>query len=841
MISSPHLRRWSGLALAAALLGLSPAAWATLTSAQLDALLQSGRVDEAAARLNELDGTEAAAPLARLRVLLTKQDYRAAEAPLQALLAQPAPESAERALIYAWLFARDDLAELDRRTRTVLDDGDAAAAVDLQAAGRLALERREFARAEACFTRALQRARQPAERAAALKGLGQLAFQRRDFDTAHQQQRASLAVEPSADALMGLSETLVRLGRTDEAVAAAEQALALNPYHELAHYQLGNGYTRKNYSQLAAEYGTAFKAAMARVRRASEAFEQGQFERARDLGFQALRLCPELGRAHAVLAKALESQRFQIDVHRADYERRFAATAMPEVPGIEVYVSNWAALSPRHQKRVALSIAPWKAFIPVLVEGGARHFIKPLYMRLSETPAAQSMQDQRIEYDSRLWDDVRGMGGYYTVTGIEDVERSIFDRYNTVLHELSHQVHGILTADQWREIQELYRRAKLRDAATQQGFLSRYAGGSVWEYFAEGANALDSPRRDAFDAREIVRERLQALDPDLQALVARLFAQRDVAASLPIAFVNAGQHEIGNGRLAPGLAYLARALKVAPDDELVLSANLYGLSLQDEREGVRALAQRALARYPASGQVRSSVAEALWHAGQPLEEVIAGLAAGRAQLKGDDAFRVDLALADYERKLGRIAPALAAFDAVLAQQADSPEGLWGKAATLALAERWDEAFALYERVLRLRTGLVALRGDLVRDLLRAGRLEPARAQLKEALLLDAADPTLLALEAWLALLDRDADGALRKATLALEKGPWSDLALIVKAAAQQAHGQPAEAHASLAPLRQRLAERAAPAYVYRAEQSTWLSVHELPAVEQGLLARLLAP
>ena len=280
---------------------------------------------------------------------------------------------------------------------------------------------------------------------------------------------------------------------------------------------------------------------------------------------------------------------------------------------------------------------------------------------------------------------------------------------------------------------------------------------------------------------------------------------------------------------------------MAPADELVLGANLYALSLKGDREALRALAQRARALHPASGAVHTAAAEALWHGGEALEDLLPPLAAMRAPLPaGDDRFRVDLALADYQRKLGRIAPALAAYDAALAHQADSPEGLWGKAATLALAERWDEAFALYEQVLRLRTGLVALRADFIRDLLRAGRLEPARAQLKEALLLDAADPTLLALQAWLSLAgERDAATALRQASAALAQGPWCDLALIVKAAALRALDRETEAEAAVAPLRRRIADRAPPAYVYRAQQASWLSVHELTAVELRLLESLV--
>ncbi|HEY1089885.1 MAG TPA: tetratricopeptide repeat protein, partial [Burkholderiaceae bacterium] len=485
---------------------------------------------------------------ARIDELLARAEFKAAQPLAQKLLAKDSPTADERAQLYAWLFDSDDLATLDRRLRVTLTGADISA-VDQQAAGRLALEARDFERAQAAFKQAEALATSSAERAAALKGQGQIAYQKRDYDNAIKLEEASTALKADADALLAQAETLIRLGRTADAITALERAIQLNPLHEQAHYFLGNGYARKNYSELKAQNPAAFKQAMALVHRASDAFDRGQYQAARRLSQQALLRCPQLGRAHAVLAKALEFERMAIDVHRAAAEARFAAQAMPVVPGIEQYVSNWASLSKRHQKRVALSVAPWAAFIPILVEGGARHSIKPLGMLLSETPEAKGLRDARIDYDSRLWDDVRGMGGYNTVTGIEDVERSVFDRYNTVLHELTHQVHGVLTAEQSREIQELYRRAKERDVAAKStgrsAFLSRYAGGSVWEYFAEGANSFESPRRDAFDHREIVRERLVEMDPELQALVRRLFTLKDTRASLPVALVGAGDHALG--------------------------------------------------------------------------------------------------------------------------------------------------------------------------------------------------------------------------------------------------------------------------------------------------------
>lgn len=781
----------------------------------------------------------AATDTARLHALLTEQRYAVVQAELDALVRAPRPDAAERAVIYQWLFARDDGAAIDRRTRDALADVEADA-VDLLAAGRLALERRDFDRAQQCFERALRKATRPAEQADALRGLGLRHYQLREFDASLAQLERSLAADRTADGLVALADTLVRLGRAADATAAAEAAVALNPHHEAGHYLLGNGYVRENYTQLAARLGDAFAPLLADVRRASDAFEQGRFDDALAISLAVLQRCPQLGRAHAIAAKALESQRFAIDVHRADYERRFAATPMPVIPGIERYVLNWHDLSPRHQKRVALSVAPWKAFIPVLVEGGATHFIKPMWMRLSETPQAHALKDARIDYDSRLWDDVRGMGGHFTVTGLEDVERNIFDKYNTVLHELTHQVHGVLTANQSREIEALYQKAKARDAKTRNGFLSRYAGGSVWEYFAEGANAEASPRRDAYDGREIVRERLVQMDPALRALVRRHFALRDTRAHLPIALVNAGNQKLEDGRLADATPLFERALALAPQDESALNARLYALALEGNGAAAQALSTRALARHPLSGLLRVTAADALWHGGAPLAgEVVPALAKAAPALKGEDAFRVNLALADHHRRLGNLAEALAAYGAVLAYQGDQPEALWGRAATLALAGRWDESFTQYDAVLRLRTGLLPLRRDYALDLLRAGRIAPAREQVQAALLLDPRDPDAIALKGWLALVDGDVAAAQREADAALALGSWSDLAAIVRAAALQRQGQADAAAATLAPLRQRIAANAPPQYVYRADKSGWFSVHELPASERRVMELLV--
>ncbi|MBI1795680.1 MAG: TM0106 family RecB-like putative nuclease [Candidatus Eisenbacteria bacterium] len=852
--------------------------------AGVEALLDAGRADAAFASLGGLGPSGRAEDVVRARVLLDHVELSALRPVIERIAAQPAATELERWTLYQGLFAYDAAARVDSLTRARIA-ARAAGTPEWLAAGRLAYDQLNYARADSCFTSAFDALkaapagaaprrgalRDSVVRSAAYTGMALVLQKRRDWDGSFGLLEQAIAQHVTATTLNALVETMIRLGRTDEAISAAQWAIRFDPYSDPAHYSLGNGYARKNYTELAAAYPAAFAGgagavalahadsllaagrraearaaydsvvaahagwADARVRLASLDFEDGRFRSARALAFAALAVCPEYGRAHAVLAKAIESERFAADVHRADYERRFAALPMPTIPGIERFVTNWASLSPRHRKRVALSIAPWRRFVPVLIEGGATYTIKPLYQRLSEVPGQEPLKDQRIDYDSRLWDDVRGSGGYHTVTGVEDVERIVFDRYNTVLHELTHQVHAVLTADQSRAIQELYRRAKARDDSTHDGFMSRYAGGSVYEYFAEGANALESPRRDAYDPREVVRERLTRMDPDLEARVKALFALTDVSPSYAVAYVNAGSDRVSRGRVDEAIGFYRKALARAPREETALQSLAQALTLANRGAPAVAAADSALAAYPASGGVVTAAADAYRRGGRGLAAALALLERSRATVRAEDRYQVDLARGNLAWTKGDAPAALAAYDAALAYQSDLPEALWGKAAALALTQRWDEAFAMYGRAVRVRTGVVDLRCDYARDLLRAGRTAAARAQLDEAKLLDVENPDAEALRGWADLAAGDVAGARRRAEQALAWGEWSDLACIVLAKAEAAAGNADAASRALAPLRERIAKDAPPEYVFRPRLAVWKSVHDLPAVEREML------
>ena len=849
---------------------------AGVSAGRLTLLLQTGRHDLAARIAPGLDSGEPEALVARAAVALAVQDYAAAAPLMERVSALREPDA--RALGYRWESARDHAAAIDSLTRARLatePDG----VPELLAAGRLAYDLLDYPRADSLFTRALaaipaggsdaaRRARSTAHQGRAL-----VLQKRRDWDSSLVELKLALAGHATAGVLETLAQTLVRLGRTDEAIAACAWGVRLDPYHEGSHYLLGNGYTRKNYTQLAAAYPRAFADAAgrrrlaaadallaagrrdaargayrsvvrahprwvdARIRLASLDFEDGRFAEARDGCFSALAACPEYGRAHAVLAKALESQRFAVDVHRADYERRFEAAAMPNVPGIEEFVVNWRSLSPRHQKRVGLSVAPWATFIPVLVDGGATFYIKPLHLLLGECPDMETLRDQRIDYDSRLWDDVRGAGGYHTVTGIEDVERTIFDRYDTVLHELAHQVHAVLPADDSRAIQEHYRRAKARDDSTRDGFLSRYAGGSVYEYFAEGANALASPRRDAYDPREVVRERLERMDSDLETLVKGFFTRTDVSGSYPVAYAAGGDDRVGRGRVSEAFPFYRKALANRPDEETALISYANALVLGGQAAEAESIAARAVAAHPGSGPARLALAGARWHAGRPLAEVRAELVATRGSVRAEDRYQIDQALGGYAWIAGDTAASQAAYDSVLAYQSDNPGGLHGRASALALAGRHDEAIAQYDAAVRMRTGIVDLRCDFARDLLLAGRAPEALSQLDAARLLDAENSTAEALRAWAALTAGDLAGARKHAKQAVAWGPWSDLARIVEGGIAARSGDRAAAERAWRPVRERITGGEPPEYIYRSKLSVWERTHALPAVERRLLEK----
>lgn len=567
-----------------------------------------------------------------------------------------------------------------------------------------------------------------------------------------------------------------RLGETSESMDLFEEVLRWNSYHELAHYYLGNGYARKNYSQLEStnQYMTCDSTkicARAFVKDGSEEWMRGEFEAAMEHFFEALKLVPDYGRAHNGVAKCLEQLRLSENVYRDADQAAFDAKPFPQIPLVEQYVLNWESLSERHKKQVAISIEPWKAYIPVLVASGSHHYIKPLHEKLSEVPGLETIADQRISYDSRLWDDVRGCGGYTTVTGIEDVERSIYNKYNTVLHELTHQVHGVFPPLDQEKIEDLYREASAIDAGGKEIFVSRYQGSSVWEYFAEGMNSYFSPNRNAYDIREITKERLFKLDPRLVELLEFYMTAPNVEACYPVGLITAADNEVELGKLESAMEFARQAEVRDAKSEVVLRAISRIASYQDQDSVSLSYAERLVTAYPDKAASHQRLAWSKAFSDGKYEEILPLVESGLEKTKGSERTLLIREIAGWQVICGKFAEAVVNYKLVLAEQGTDDQALRGYAEALFWADQTAKADSVYQVALLRRSGVADLRLEYARMLILTGQLDQAQQQIDEAELLKPADGRVVAHRAWLTEKLGDVKQSKELATTALQQYP----------------------------------------------------------------------
>jgi len=811
---------------------------------------------------------------ARALALLARAEFAAALEMKDALAARSS-RSPGAALAYADLLLLEaDLAGLNAWARKRPDRDP----VRLFALARLRYRLNELREAEDLYRRALE-AGAPARDV--LLGLAHCAQRLRRLDEARALVARALVQEgPDAESLFSWGRMLVRSGRATEAVVIFEKVAEIYPWHAGAHYQMGNGYARRNYSELEADSPDAFprdeeflqgmehagsrlsQGSREKARRileqltrrrpasceppaglASLAWNDGDYREAERWCRESLRREPAYGRAHAILAKAIEGRRMELEVHRAADEEAFQSGPMPEVPGIEAFVLNWDTLTPRHKKRIALSLAPFDTFIPVLVDGGQTFYVKLLHERLSETPQHESLRDERISYDARLWDDVRGCGGNDTVIGIEDVERSIFGRDDTALHELAHQVHHVLLEEDKARIERAFTAALQRDAAGEDVFLNRYSASSVWEYLAEGVHAWETRRRDRWDTRQALRHRLRARDRELTRIARHYTGLRDTSPYRAPALAARAWNEMEYNRMEEARTFIDRAAAIDPEEETVLGAQVHWLLYSGDTAEANDLAGRALDLHPASAGLSQTAATARLHGG-------AGRAAALAVLE-EARERVDPGRrADIEIDIGRLlwegeefSRAAAIFRDVLAEREDEPGALQGLLNSLAFLEDADrEEFEdVLTRLVRKRSGMRTVRADAAVALARRGAFEEAREQVREGLLNAPDSDQVLAAAAYVEWRAGEPKAAARYADQAItgaggRETCWNDLALLVDAHLAAAGGQRARAETA----RRRLSERAGrpPEHIYIERETSWRSVHRFDPLERHLLAAL---
>jgi predicted Zn-dependent protease len=526
-----------------------------------------------------------------------------------------------------------------------------------------------------------------------------------------------------------------------------------------------------------------------------------------------------------------------MNVHRPSDSTIFAAKEMPQVEKIEEYVTNWSGLSPRHQKQVALAVEPWKLYIPLLVESGHHHYIKPLHERLSESPGMETIKDQRINYDSRLWDDVRGAGGYTTVTGIEDVERSIFASYNTVLHELTHQVHGVFPPGDAQRLTDRYEAARNLEAADTKVFMSQYQAASVWEYFAEGANAYYSPRRNAYDTREVVRERLFELDTVLVNLVEYFVTAPQLKECYPVALVNAAENAIEQQRLTDALTFALQARDYAPQAEVVLSSLSSVYTLTDDDRRAIAYADSLRAHYPQKSGTYIRWRNAHFYKDGDPAAAVERLEAGLGVVDSSEEKSLRQSLGNDLWYVGRFRDAAEQFNSILASHDKDSYALWGLGLALGDAGNYAVADSAFQLALLERSGIADLRLDYARVLLNAGKLGEAETQIHETELLAPDDPWMLTMKGWLAAKRGDPSSALAMYDAAIEAWPYDRLTQVLRAEALFESGMTKQARKEVKRL-QKAMSKDIPALKYNVMRAGYEPAFLWPDFQRERLASL---
>jgi len=288
------------------------------------------------------------------------------------------------------------------------------------------------------------------------------------------------ADEPAADLLAAQASALFRVQRIDEAAAVYRAAIARDDGHAEAHLRLGSGLLAPREAAIGAE-----------LRDATAAIARGDLARAESLLRRSLAQQPLHPIAHRLLGEVLYAQRNQLSMAGTDpvFRALAAARPRPDVRNrpVAAFLPGYCDLSPERAAVVDRAVALFGRHLGRLVAVGPSHDLLRELERTTDADARSALRGKRT-FDGRVWDDVRGVGGLQAATGIEALDEAAQFGFDTLAHELAHQVHfyGFTMAQRVR-IKQLYERA-LRENRC----LDYYAASNEAEYFGQGVEAFAS-------------------------------------------------------------------------------------------------------------------------------------------------------------------------------------------------------------------------------------------------------------------------------------------------------------------------------------------------------------
>jgi tetratricopeptide (TPR) repeat protein len=318
--------------------------------------------------------------------------------------------------------------------------------------------------------------------------------------------------DPSAALLASLGSALFRVQRTEEAASAYLQVVARDPRNAEAHLRLGSGLSAPRHveidDELAAVVGQLrqreFAAATARLRSLL----------AHDPGNPVL---------HRLLGEALYQEKAEASMANNDaaYRRLSIALPRPVVDRRKLarFIPAYPTLTGSRRLVVERAASLFSSRLDKLLTVGARHDLLLEVDRTTDAPGRSSLRGKRT-FDGRVWDDVRGIGGLKAATGIEALDDAAQFGFDTLAHEIAHQVHyyAIPYRDRVR-IRQLYKSAMAAGRC-----LDYYAASNEAEYFGQGVEAFAclAKRPGGETTHGHTRFELMRVDPELHELIADL-------------------------------------------------------------------------------------------------------------------------------------------------------------------------------------------------------------------------------------------------------------------------------------------------------------------------------
>jgi tetratricopeptide (TPR) repeat protein len=479
---------------------------------------------------------------------------------------------------------------------------------------------------------------------------------------------------------------------------------------------------------------------------------------------------PGFGLAHYGVS---QSEKMQADAGndslKASVQRFRDAPVPPEPLNLRDVFPDYDRLNDDYRKIVLLSVAPMRNFIPVLAAGGATFQLIPFHKRMWELPNKQRTRG-KYTFDLRLWDDVKGQGGFHSLGGEEWMGDVLYERFNVFAHEFFHQVHSMFTDEQKLQVTELFRLAK-REKRT----LDSYADFNEMEYLAQVYEAWISEHKTTRGGTGgHTREEVLAKDPAAARFLESMVALPSYRENEIIAVRGGIQNQLNEGRLDSALVRATAALRKYGDHPLLLASMGTVLRYRGEYAGALEIDTRALQQFPdritASEQLASDYTLGRHDYGAAADVFMRFTARDSAKEQGwlnlADSYIAALRLDEASRALDRAGAIIGEPNPVARYHAM-------RASVSMLRGDLASARKSYEHILNTiaRDNVQALT-DLALMSARAGDLPAARIHLGTALTVSPDSPIVLETEARVLAAEGRKEAAVAALTSMLKDDPY---------------------------------------------------------------------